>query len=135
MMYSSEQRFGKCFIYFTVIAIFIACLGLFGLASYTAECKTKEIGIRKVLGASGKNVVYLLSREFLKLVILATLISLPIGYFAINKWLQNFAYKTDIGFFTFLLSTVLALTITIFTVGYQTVKAASANPVESLKYE
>ena len=134
-MYRSEQRLGKSFIYFTVIAIFIACLGLFGLVSYTAECKTKEIGIRKVLGASASSIVVMHSKEFLKWVILANLVAYPIAYVLINKWLQDFAYKTDIGIWTFILSGTFAFIIAFFTVIYQLLKAANANPVDSLKYE
>jgi putative ABC transport system permease protein len=134
-MYRSEQRLGKSFAYFTVIAIFIACLGLFGLSSYTAECKTKEIGIRKVLGASVSSIVVMHSKEFLKWVILANLVAYPIAYILINKWLQDFAYKTDIGIWTFILSGTFAFIIAFFTVSYQLFKAATANPVDSLRYE
>jgi putative ABC transport system permease protein len=117
------------------LAIAIACLGLFGLASFLAEKMKKEIGIRKVLGASSGQVVGLLSREFLILVSLAVLIASPIAYFAMNFWLRGFAYRTSIHPWTFLGSGLAVLVIAFLTVSYQAVRAASANPVDSLKYE
>jgi putative ABC transport system permease protein len=108
---------------------------LFGLISFTAEQRTKEIGIRKVLGASVGNVVQLLSREFVVLVILANIIAWPVAYFVMTRWLKNFAYRTEIGLLTFLLSGFAALVIAIFTVCSQSIKAALANPVDSLRYE
>jgi putative ABC transport system permease protein len=134
-LYRSEERLGTLFRGFTLLTIFIACLGLFGLASFTAERRTKEVGIRKVVGASVANIVLLLSREFLKWVLLANLIAWPLAYLILNEWLKNFSYQVDIRIWTFILSTALALAVALITVSYQSIKAALANPVESLKYE
>jgi len=134
-MYRTEQRLGKGINIFTTIAIFIACLGLFGLASFTAEQKTKEIGVRKILGAPILSIVYLLSHEFLKRVLLAAVLAAPLACFVMNKWLQNFAYRTNISIWTILISTVLVMIIALITVSYQSIKAATANPVDSLRYE
>jgi len=134
-MYRTEQRLGKGINIFTTIAIFIACLGLFGLASFTAEQKTKEIGIRKILGAPILSIVYLLSHEFLKRVLLAAILAAPLACFVMNKWLQNFAYRTHINVWTIVISTVLVMFIALITVSYQSIKAATANPVDSLRYE
>jgi putative ABC transport system permease protein len=134
-LYKTEQLTGKIIIYITLLALFISCLGLFGLASFTAEQRTKEIGIRKVLGASVSGIVVLLSREFTKWVALASIIAWPIAYFAMTKWLQNFVYRTSIGWWTFILAGGLALVIALSTVSYQAIKAALANPVDSLRYE
>jgi hypothetical protein len=134
-MYRSEERVGTIFKYFTFLAVFISCLGLFGLASYLAEQRTKEIGIRKVLGASVPKICLLLSKEFVKCVILANAIAWPIAYFVMNRWLQNFAHRISIGYQIFLLSALMALIITVLTVSYQSIKAALANPVDSLRYE
>ena len=134
-MYRTEQRLGQIFNYFTFIAIFISCLGLFGLASFTAEQRTREIGIRKVLGASISGILMLISREFVKWVLTANVIAIPIAYIAMNKWLQNFAYRTHIGIWTFVISVAMALIIALISVSYQSVKAATANPVDSLRYE
>ncbi|MFC2084223.1 ABC transporter permease [Bacteroidota bacterium] len=133
--YTSEQRMVKLLRTFSILAIIIACLGLFGLASFTAEQKTKEIGIRKTLGASEYNLIYLLCREFLGLVIIAAIISFPVSYFLLEQWLENFAYRIELGVFTFLLSGLMALVIALLTVGYQAVKAAFANPIDALRYE
>ena len=126
---------GSLFRTFALIAILIACLGLFGLASFSTEQRTKEIGIRKVLGASVPGIVVLLGREFLKWVLLANLIAWPVGYFAMNKWLENFAYRTRLSAEIFLLSALAALVVAALTVGFQTLKSASADPVDSLRYE
>ena len=134
-LYQAEKRLEKLFGYIAFLAISIACLGLFGLASYSTEQRTKEIGIRKVLGASVSNVVLFLSKEFIALVIIANIIAIPVAYFIMNKWLQGFAYRTDIGLFTFILSAFIAISIALVTVGFQTIKASRANPVESLRYE
>ncbi|NQT80910.1 MAG: ABC transporter permease [Candidatus Aminicenantes bacterium] len=134
-LYKVEQRIGNLVKYGTFLAIFIACLGLFGLASFTAEKRTKEIGIRKVLGASVSGIVLLLTKEFIKWVLVANIIALPIAYIIMNKWLQNFAYHINIGIWTFLLSAVLALIIALITVSFQAIKTATSNPVESLRYE
>ena len=117
------------------MAIFIACLGLFGLASFTTEKRTKEIGIRKALGASVLEIIWLLSKEFTRWVLLANIIAWPLAYFAMNKWLQNFAYRINLGLGTFVMAALLALVIALLTVGYQVVKAATANPVGTLRYE
>jgi putative ABC transport system permease protein len=134
-LYRSEQRIGTLFRYFSILAILISCLGLLGLASFMAEQRTKEIGIRKVLGATAPNIVALLSKEFTKWVIVANIIAWPVAYFALNKWLQSYAYKTNVAFWSFILSGVIALLIALLTVSYQSIKAALANPVDSLRYE
>jgi len=134
-MYISEMRVGKIFNYFTALAIIISCLGLFGLASFTAEQRTKEIGIRKVLGASVTTIVLLLGREFVKWVVIANLFAGPIAYFVMKNWLANFAYRTNFSIWTFIYSGMLAFIIALVTVSYQSVKAAVTNPVESLMYE
>jgi len=134
-IYRTEVRLGKLFTYFTALAIIIGCLGLFGLTSFTTEQRTKEIGIRKVLGASISGVIILLVRDFTKWVILAVLVAWPIGYFVMKDWLQNFAYRTSLGAWIFLSAALLALAISILTVSYQSIKAALANPAHSLKYE
>ena len=133
--YQSQQRAGTLFTTFAAIAIFISCLGLFGLATYTAQVKTKEIGIRKVLGASVGSVVQLISKDFLKLVIVATVIATPLAYWAMNKWLQDFAYRTSISWWIFAACGFAMLLIAIVTLSTQTVKAALANPVKSLRTE
>ena len=125
----------QIFSYFTFLAILIACLGLFGLASFTAEQRTKEIGIRKALGASVSEIIFLLSKEFTRWVLVANIIAWPLAYFAMNRWLQNFANRINIGIGTFILAALLALVIALLTVGYQAIKAARANPVEALRYE
>ncbi len=133
--YKAEQRFGQVFMLFAALAILIACLGLLGLAAYAAERRTKEIGIRKVLGASVASVVGLLSKQFTKLVLMANVIAWPIAYFAINAWLQNFAYRIGIGWWMFALAGGLALLIALLTVSTQAIKVALTNPVEALRYE
>jgi putative ABC transport system permease protein len=120
---------------FSGIVLLIACLGLFGLATFTAEARTKEIGIRKVLGASVTQIVNLLSKDFLKLVILGIVIASPIAYWAMNKWLQDFAYRVDISWWIFALAGIVAIVIALLTVSYQSIKAALANPVKSLRTE
>ncbi|MDP3150641.1 MAG: ABC transporter permease [Ignavibacteria bacterium] len=134
-LYKSEERTSKLFAAFSILAIMIGCLGLFGLAAYTAEKKTKEIGIRKVLGASIQSILVLLSKEFIKWIIIANVIAWPIAYYLMNTWLQDFAYRTDISFMVFLFSGASALLIALVAVGYQAIKAAVANPIKSLRYE
>lgn len=134
-LYRSEEQMHTLFKLFTLLAIFISCLGLFGLASFTTEQRTKEVGIRKVLGASVINVIVHLSKEFIFWVALANLVAWPAAYYFMNKWLQNFAYRTGLGIDVFFLSGLLGLTIALLTVGYQSVKAALANPIKALKYE
>jgi putative ABC transport system permease protein len=133
--YESEKRTSTIILYFTIIAILISCIGLFGLAAFTAEQKTKEIGIRKVLGATTWNITTLVSKEFLVLVLVAILIAAPLGYFAAEKWLENFAYKIDLSIWVFVISGLVAVLIAFGTVSFQAVKAALANPVDSLKSE
>jgi len=134
-MHFSDKKMSEFFTVFSILAIFIACLGLFGLAAYTAEQKTKEIGVRKILGATAPSIYFLLSREFLKWVILANLIAWPIAYFTMQKWLQNFVFRTSIGWEVFLISGAAALGIAVLTVSIQSLKATTANPVDSLRYE
>lgn len=133
--YKTESRQQSVLSIFSFIAIFIACLGLFGLASYTAIKKTKEIGIRKVLGSSVQNIVLLLSKDLLKPVLLGTLIAIPVGYYAMNKWLEGFAYRVSFYWWMFAVAIFTALTIALLTVGFQAIKAAMANPVKSLRTE
>lgn len=133
--YRSEERFGRLFLNFAILAIFISCLGLLGLASYSTVQRTKEIGIRKVMGASVTNIVTLLSRDFLRLVALAALIAFPLAWFAMNRWLQDFAYRTGVSWWVFVMAGVLAALIALFTISFQAVRAAVANPIKSLRTE
>jgi putative ABC transport system permease protein len=133
--YQTEQRIGKIFRYFTILTVFIACLGLFGLASFTAEQRTKEIGIRKILGAKVASLVLLLVKEFAKWVLIANLIAWPIAFFVARSWLRRFAYRTELGLEIFIVSAAVALFIATFAVSYQAIRAATANPVDSLRYE
>jgi ABC-type antimicrobial peptide transport system permease subunit len=133
--FEAEERVGKLAAIFASLAIFISCLGLFGLASYTAEQRTKEIGIRKVLGASVSNIWALLSKDFVGLVVLACLIAAPIAWYFLSGWLENYEYRTTISLSVFALAGVAALLITLLTVSYQAIKAALANPVKSLRDE
>lgn len=134
-LYINEQQTRKLFSIFSFLAIFIACLGLFGLASFIADRRTKEIGIRKVLGASVLRIVQILNKSFMKWVLLANLIAWPAAWFVMNRWLQNFAYRIDLSWWMFVLAALLALVIAFITVSFQTVKAALRNPVDSLRYE
>jgi len=134
-MYRSEQRSGKIFISFAVLAILIACLGLFGLAAYAAEHRTKEIGIRKVLGATVSNIVSMLSKDFLKLVLIASLIAFPVAWWFMNKWLEDFVYRINISWWVFILASFVSIFIAIVTVSFQAIKAAIANPVKNLRTE
>jgi putative ABC transport system permease protein len=134
-LYRSEQRIGTIVKYFSVLAVFISCLGLFGLAAFMAERRTKEIGIRRVLGASSLEIVALLSKEFAKCVLVSSMIACPAAYFIMNRWLENFAYRSGIGAGIFIASAGLALGIALLTVSFQSIKAASANPADSLRYE
>jgi putative ABC transport system permease protein len=135
IQYKGEERLAKTVGYFAGLGIFIACLGLFGLASFMAEQRTKEIGVRKVLGASAGGILLLLSKEFSKWVVVANVVAWPLAYYAMNKWLGDFAYRTAIGVWPFVLSAILALAIALATVSYQSWKAATANPIESLRFE
>ena len=134
-IYSSEQRVGKIAMTFSILAILIACLGLFGLVTYAAEQRTKEIGIRKVLGATVSNIVAMLSKDFLKLVMIAALIAFPVAWWAMNKWLQDFAYRINISWWIFIVAGVVALLIALITVSFKAIKAAVANPVKNLRTE
>jgi putative ABC transport system permease protein len=134
-LYRNEMQTEKVFAVFSCLAIAIACLGLLGLSAFAAERRTKEIGVRKVLGASVPNLIGLLSSEFTKWVLLANVIAWPIAYYAMNNWLQNFAYRIPINVWVFLSAGTVALAIALLTVGFQAAKAATANPVESLRYE
>lgn len=133
--YRAEERVGKIVTIFTALAICISCLGIFGLSSYTAEQRTKEIGIRKVLGASVSSVFRHVSREFVILVILANFIVCPLAYFILNQWLQNFAYRVGLAWWTFVMTGIAVLMISLLTVSWQIIRAANANPVDSLRYE
>ena len=133
--YRGEERVGQIFITFAVISIIIGCLGLFGLSAYTAERRTKEIGVRKVLGASVSSIVGLLSKEFIKLVLIAILFGSPIAWFAMNTWLQDFAYHIDISWWMFGAAGLLSVVIALLTVSFQSIKAALMNPVKSLRSE
>jgi ABC-type antimicrobial peptide transport system permease subunit len=134
-LYQSEVRMGSIFGYFSILAIFIACLGLFGLVSFVSENMTKEIGIRKVLGATVANVVATLTKDFIIWTMLANVIAWPIAYFTMNKWLQGFAYRINTSLLVFALAGGLTLMIVLITVCYQAIKAAMVNPVKSLRYE
>ncbi len=133
--YQAEQRLGRIFITFTFLSILIACLGLFGLAAFNAEKRSKEIGIRKVLGASVSQITYKLSIDFLKLVGISLIVSLPLAWFAMNIWLEDFVYRIEIGWGVFALTTFLAVSVSILTVSFQSIKAAIVNPIKSLKTE
>jgi putative ABC transport system permease protein len=134
-MYRSEVRISKLFRYFTAIAILIASLGILGLSSFSIQRKTKEIGIRKVVGASVNHIVVLLIRNFTRWVFLSFILACPIAWYVMNQWLENFAYKTNLDLWMFLLAGMIALFVALLTVSYQTIKAALRNPVESLRYE
>jgi putative ABC transport system permease protein len=134
-LYLSDQRAGKIAATFSALALLIACLGLLGLAAFITEQRTKEIGIRKVLGASVSEVIALLSSEFMKWVLIANIVAWPLAYYAMSKWLQNFAYRVNMNIWIFIASGALALIVALCTVSSQAIKAAMANPVESLHYE
>ncbi len=133
--YKAEQRLGRIFMIFTTLSILIACLGLFGLAAFNAEKRTKEIGVRKVLGASVGQISYRLTMDFIKLVGIGILISIPIGWYAMNKWLEDFSYRIEVSWWILMLAASLAVGIAILTVSYQSIKAAVVNPVKSLRTE
>jgi len=133
--YREEKQMGKIFGYFTSLAIFISCLGLFALASYTAELKTKEIGIRKVFGATASSIIFLMSNSYTKWILLANVIAWPSAYFFTNSWLHGFAYRTSISLAMFLLAALGSFIIALLSVSYQSIKSSIADPVDSLKYE
>jgi putative ABC transport system permease protein len=134
-MYRAEQRVGKIALIFSMLAIFIGCLGLFGLAAFVAEQRTKEIGVRKVLGASVKGIVHLLSKDFIRLVFIAFIIAAPIAWWAMNRWLQDFVYRVAISWWIFLAAAFIAISIALITVSFQAIKAAITNPVKNLRAE
>ena len=134
-MYKTDIRQQTLLSVFSALAIFIACLGLFGLASFTAAKRLKEIGVRKVLGSSILNIVLLLSKDLLKPVLLATIIAIPVGYYFMGKWLQSFAYNTSLRWWIFLLAALVTIVIALVTVSFKAIRAAMANPVKSLRTE
>jgi putative ABC transport system permease protein len=133
--YANEQKQEQLSLIFTVLAVLIACLGLFGLAAFTAQQRIKEIGVRKVLGASVASITIMLGKDFIKLVCLSILIAAPIAWFTMNKWLEDFAYRINIGWTVFVIAGFVAMFIALFTVSFHAIKAAVANPVESLRTE
>jgi putative ABC transport system permease protein len=134
-LHNADQRTGQVFSYFAGLAILIACLGLFGLASYMTIKREKEVGIRKVFGANVRNIVVLLSKDFIRLVSIGFIIATPIAYLAMNSWLQNFAYHTEIGIWIFISAGFIALAVSMLSVSYQSAKAAFMNPVKSIRNE
>ena len=134
-LYESEKRVGTLSSYFASFAIIISCMGIFGLATFTAERRAKEIGIRKVLGASNSNIVMMLSKDFIRLVIIAIFIGLPVSYFLMKEWLAQFAYKIDLSIWIFLSASLMSLLIAWLTVSSQALKAANVNPAKCLKSE
>lgn len=135
-LYAAEQRTGKLFAVFSGLAIFVACIGLFALSAYITSLRIKEIGVRKVLGASVSSIVVLLSKDFTKMVALAFVLAVPVAWYVMEHWwLQNFAYRIQIGFWIFSGAGVVAMLIAWLTVSYQSIKAASSDPVKSLRYE
>jgi putative ABC transport system permease protein len=133
--YAAEKRFAKIFLYFSVLSLLIACLGLYGLTAYSASQKVKEIGVRKVLGATVSNLAIMLSRDFLKLILLAFIVAVPVAWYIMNNWLTDFAYRADISWWMFGAAGLLVLVIAIITVSFQVIKAAVANPIKSLRTE
>jgi putative ABC transport system permease protein len=133
--YKAEERLGNIFGAFALLSIFVTCLGLFGLASFMAEQRIREIGIRKVLGASLANIVVIMTRDFTKLVVVAVVMATPLAYIAMDRWLQDFAYHIDMGPWIYLLAGITALLIAWATVGFQALKAALSNPVDTLRSE
>ena len=134
-LYRAEQRIGKIFGYFSFLAIIISCLGLLGLSLFMTERRTKEIGIRKTTGSKSNEIFFLLSKEYVGWVIISILIASPIAWYAMHRWLENFAYKTELSWWIFALAGLLALGIALLTVSWQSWKAATRNPVEALRYE
>jgi putative ABC transport system permease protein len=133
--YRNEERTARIFAIFTFFALFVACLGLLGLTSFAADQRTREIGIRKILGASVPGIILMMSREFIRWVLIANIVAWPLAYYIMRRWLQSFAYRSDIGLSVFILSGFIAVVIALLTVSFQTIKAAIANPVDSLRYE
>jgi len=133
--YVSESRAGIISGIFSTLAVFIGCLGLFGLAAFTTEQRTREVGIRKVLGASTPNIIFFFIKDFLKLVGIAFFLAVPVSYVVISRWLQNYAYSINPGALPFVLAGAITMAIALLTVGFQVVRAALADPVKSLRYE
>jgi putative ABC transport system permease protein len=134
-LYTSERYLSKLISIFTIMAVIISCLGLFGLSAFISERRTKEIGIRKVLGANVSTIVFMLSQDFTKWIIISNIIAWPLAYWLMDMWLDNFAYRVTLGWWVFILSGLLALIIAIATVGLQTIKVAITNPITALRYE
>jgi putative ABC transport system permease protein len=133
--YQTEQKQSNLILIFTVLGICIACLGLFGLVTFTAKQRVKEIGIRKVLGASVANIVNLLNKDILKLVLIAAIVASPVAWYAVNKWLQSFAYRVNIQWWVFAVAGIIAMLIAFITISFRSIKAAMENPAKSLKTE
>ena len=134
-LYRSEQVVSRLANYFAVLAIFISCRGLFGLAAFTAEQRTREIGVRKVLGASVPGIVSMLSKDFLQLVLLAIIIASPLAWYFMHQWLQDYEYRVNLGWWIFAVAGIAAMLIALITVSFQAIRAAIANPVKSLRTE
>jgi putative ABC transport system permease protein len=134
-LYKTEQRTAEIFSTFSALAILLACLGLFALAAFAITRRTKEIGIRKVLGASVPGIMSMLSKDFLKLILIAAVITFPIAWWAMHKWLMDFAYRVNIGWWVFIVAAIAALLIALIAISFHSIKAAIANPVKSLRTE
>ena len=134
-LYKTEDRFGKLFNYFSALSIVISCLGLFGLSAFSAQQRTKELGVRKVMGASVPGLMQLMAKEFAFLVLIAVLIGCPVGWYAMNWWLNTYAYHVEVGTITLLVAAALCLVVSLLTVSYHAAKAAMVDPVNSLRYE
>ena len=133
--YANEQKFGDLFMSFAILSIIIGCLGLFGLSAFTTQQRTKEVGIRKVLGSSIPQIFMLLSKEYVWLIVISVVIASPLVYWIMDDWISNFAYQTNIGFAVFLIAGLAVLAVAVITISYQSLKAARTNPIESLRYE
>ena len=133
--YFFEKRWSRIILYATLLAVFLSCLGLLGMASFTISRRTKEIGIRKVLGATVFDVLAMLSKDFVRLVLFATVLAWPVAYFAAKRWLQDYPYRIELGVDFFLLAGLIAVLMALFAIGFHALKAALANPVTSLRYE
>ena len=134
-LYGYEERISKIMRSFTLFAIFISCLGLFGLAAFSAQKKTKEIGIRKALGASISSLIILVSKQFMKLVLISFVFAWPLAYYLMKNWLNNYAFKIELNIWIFIISGIILIIITFLTILYQSINASRTNPVDSLKYE
>ena len=134
-LYLEEKKAGQVILYLAVLAILIACMGILGLSSYTTKQRTKEVGIRRVVGASITNITLHLTKDFLKLVLLANILAWPAAFIIMNSWLKNFAYRIDTAWWMFIASGILTLIVAILTIGHQAFKLAVSNPVEALRYE